>query len=192
MKWTRQWNLRGRIATMAIFTFALLLAGCGQETAESEAPLVESTVVSTEQTVSADIEESETADKGEETPGRFQYDYTRLYGGIQGLPVIEEKQAMAEGKTLLTLQTSLPNSWLKYSIEGFNRQSTDYFIRLEETYGEGVKERLSVELMAGRSLRNTFLSRSDWVFDTGIGGGPVPGLREFWNFCCPVRKTCGG
>lgn len=94
---TRQWNLWGRITVMAILTFTLFLAGCGKETAESEEPSVEGTEKSTEQTVSADIE------KTEETPGRFRYDYARLYGGMQGLPVIEEEQALAESKTLLTL-----------------------------------------------------------------------------------------
>ena len=97
-----------------------------------------------------DVEEPETTGTSEDAPKRFQYDYARLHGGMQGLPGIEEEQAMAEGKNLLTLQTSLPNPWLTDSIAGFNRQSADYFIRLEETYGEGVEERLSVELMAGR------------------------------------------
>lgn len=69
---------------------------------------------------------------------------------MQRLSFIEEEQAMAEGKTLLILQTSLPNPWLTDSVNGFDRQSTDYFIRLEETYGKDVEERLSVELMAGR------------------------------------------
>lgn len=101
MEKKRQWNLKSRIAAMAILAFALFLAGCGKETSESEEPSVERTEKSTEQMVSADTE------RAEETSGRFQYDYTRLYGGMQGLPVIEEKQAMAEGKTLLTLQTSL-------------------------------------------------------------------------------------
>ena len=179
MKGIRQWNLRGRIATMAILAFALFLTGCGNGTAESVQPSVESTVESTEQTVSADIEEPETADALEQTPGRFQYDYTKLYGEMQGLPVIGEEQAMAEGKTLLTLQTSLPNPWLTNSIAGFNRQSADYFIRLEETYGDDVKERLSAELIAGRGpdiFDGSVFNVNESVLEKGVLVDLAPGL----------------
>lgn len=143
----RQWNPKGRMTAMAVLVFTLLLAGCGKEAAWSAEPSDKSVEESPEQTVSAEIDEPETTDAAQETSGQFQYD-EKLFA--LGLPVIEEDQAVAEGKTLLTLQASLVNPWLKYSIAGFNRQSTDYFVRLEETYDEDVEERLSVELMAGR------------------------------------------
>ena len=179
MKGIRQWNLRGRITTMTILAFALFLTGCGKGTTETEEPSAESTVESMEQTVSADIEEPETADTLEQTPGRFQYDYTKLYGGMQGLPLIGEEQAMAEGKTLLTLQTSLPNPWLTDSIAGFNRQSADYFIRLEETHGDDVEERLSVELIAGRGpdiFDGSVFNVNESVLKKGVLVDLAPGL----------------
>ncbi|MDE5893122.1 MAG: ABC transporter substrate-binding protein [Acetatifactor sp.] len=164
---------------MTILAFALFLTGCGKGTTETEEPSAESTVESMEQTVSADIEEPETADTLEQTPGRFQYDYTKLYGGMQGLPLIGEEQAMAEGKTLLTLQTSLPNPWLTDSIAGFNRQSADYFIRLEETHGDDVEERLSVELIAGRGpdiFDGSVFNVNESVLKKGVLVDLAPGL----------------
>lgn len=161
---------------MAILAFTLLLAGCGREAAGSVEPSVESAVESHDQTISADIEALETTDTAEETPGQFQYD-EKLFA--LGLPVIEEEQALAEGKTLLTLQTSLVNPWLKYSVAGFNRQSNAYFIRLEETYGEDVKERLSVELMAGRGpdiITGSVMNVSESILKKGVVVDLAPGL----------------
>lgn len=176
MTWLRQSNARGRISAVAILAFTLFLAGCGREAAGSVEPPAESTGKSGEQTVSADIEESEAADTAEETPERFQYD-EKLFA--LELPVIEEDQAMAAGKTLLTLQTSLPNAWLKYAIAGFNRQSTDYFIRLEETYGEDVQDRLSVEIMAGRGpdiITGSVINVSESILKKGVLVDLAPGL----------------
>lgn len=118
-----QKNLRGQIAAMAILVLALLLTGCGKEAAVAEKPSAECTGPSMEQTVSVNIEEPETTDTAEETPDRFQYD-EKLFA--LGLPVVTEEQSMAEGKTLLTLQPNLPNTWLKNAVAGFNRQSADY------------------------------------------------------------------
>lgn len=154
----------------------MLLAGCGKETIGDLEPSAEGKGESTDQTMFTGIEASETTDTAEETPERFQYD-EKLFA--LGLPVIEEDQAMAEGKTLLTLQTSLVNPWLKYSIAGFNRQSTDYFIRLEETYGEDVKERLSVEIIAGRGpdiITGSVIDVSESILEKGVLVNLAPGL----------------
>lgn len=172
----RQWNPKGRITAMAVLVFTLLLAGCGKEAAGSAEPSDKSVEESPEQTVSAEIDEPETTDPAQETSGQFQYD-EKLFA--LGLPVIEEDQAVAEGRTLLTLQASLVNPWLKYSIAGFNRQSTDYFVRLEETYDEDVEERLSVELMAGRGpdiITGSVMNVSESILKKGVLVDLAPGL----------------
>lgn len=116
-------EFEGQIAAMAILVLALLLTGCGKEAAVAEKPSAECTGPSMEQTVSVNVEEPETTDTAEETPDRFQYD-EKLFALV--LPVVTEEQSMAEGKTLLTLQPNLPNTWLKNAVAGFNRQSADY------------------------------------------------------------------
>lgn len=191
MKWTRKWNLRGRIAAMAIIAFALLLAGCGRKPGESGESSNKGTVESAEQKLPFD--------KAQETPRKYQYDYAKLYGGMQGLPLVEEDQAMAEGKILLTLQTALPNPWLKDSVNGFNRQSTDYFIRLEETYGEGVEDRLSMELAAGRGpdlFDGSVFSISESVLQKGVLVDLAPGLDAMGitdeDYFPAVRALCMG
>lgn len=160
---------KGRIATMAILTFSLLLAGCGREIAESEGQ-------STQQTISADSEERETTDRTEETQRQFQYD-EKLF--TLDLPVVTEEQAMAEGKTLLTLQPHLANTWLKETVNGFNRQSADYFIRLEEPMGESDEERLSVEIIAGRGpdiISGNVLKVNESILKKGVLVDLAPGL----------------
>lgn len=183
MKGIRQWNPRGRIAAMTILAFALLLTGCGKGTAKNGESTAESTGESKEQTVSvesADIEDSETADKTEETSGRFQYDYTKLYGGWGGLPIIEEEQAKADGKTILTLQTFFANPWLKEAIAGFNRQSTDYFISLSETDDyESDRVRMSIEIMAGRGpdiITEFMFEPDESILKKGVLLDLAPGL----------------
>lgn len=160
---------KGRIATMAILTFSLLLAGCGREITESEGQ-------STQQTISADSEERETTDRTEETQRQFQYD-EKLF--TLDLPVVTEEQAMAEGKTLLTLQPHLANTWLKETVNGFNRQSADYFIRLEEPMGESDEERLSVEIIAGRGpdiISGNVLKVNESILKKGVLVDLAPGL----------------
>lgn len=175
MEKIRQWKLRSQITAIAALAFVLLLEECGKEMAESEEP-AESTEESIEQTISADIEDQQTTDTAGETSRRFQYD-EKLFA--LGLPVIEEEQAIAEGKTLLTLQPHLSNSWLKEAIDGFNRQSADYFIRLEETKGEGDEERLFAEIMAGRGpdiiVGNVF-EVSESILKKGVLVDLAPGL----------------
>ncbi|MCM1118856.1 MAG: ABC transporter substrate-binding protein [bacterium] len=146
MRGMRRWNRWKRTATMAVLVSALILAGCGRETPGSGEETVGSTGEAPDQTVSAEVQGSE-ADK-QEAERSFQYDAIRLYGGVGGLPpVIGEEQAVAEGRTVVTLQTSWVNAWLKYSVAGFNRQSEEYFIKIDR---DGDEDRLSVELMAGR------------------------------------------
>lgn len=188
MKRIRQKNLRCRAAAMALLAFTLFLAGCGKETSGSEETLAESTAESMEQTasteqtvtaeptVSADTEESDTPDSSEDTPGRFQYN-EKLFA--LGLPVVTEEQAKADGKTVLTLQASLVNPWLKDSIAGFNRQSADYFVRLEETYEDGVKDRVAAEIVAGRGpdiLTGSVLEISESVLEKEVLVDLAPGL----------------
>lgn len=133
----------------AILAFPLLLTGCGSKTPESGAPSGKSAEGSEPQTVSSNSEESKSEDfKWEEATGRFQYDENKLY--FHGKPAVEEEQALAEGKTLLTLRAHLSNSWLKYAIDGFNRQSANFFIRLEDNQGSAEEELVLVEILAGR------------------------------------------
>jgi len=132
---------------MVILVYILFLAGCGRETTESGGLSAGSTGESVVQTASADSEEPKTTDTAVETEKRFQY-HEELFA-IE-LPVVTEEQAAAAGKTLLVLQPNLPNTWLKEAAAGFNRQSADYFIRLEEPKEESEKERLFAEIVAGR------------------------------------------
>lgn len=152
MKRTRHWNLRRQTAAVLLLVSALFVAACGGEAAEGKEPPLESTA--TEQTAAASTEESKTPVSPEDgtvptegTSGRFQYN-EKL--SALGLPVVSEEQALADGKTVLTLQASLVNPWLRDSIAGFNRQSADYFVRLEETYEDGAEDRLAAEIVAGR------------------------------------------
>ncbi|MCM1119685.1 MAG: ABC transporter substrate-binding protein [bacterium] len=181
----RQRNLQSRIVAMAILIFALLLAGCGRGTAESEEASVEGTKQSPEQTVSADTEESATesesgtSDREEIASGLFQYDYIKLHGDMQALPVIREEQAIEEGRTVLTLQTSWVNAWLKDSIAGFNRQSADYFIKISQTYEDDDIDRLSVELLAGKGpdiLSSEIFEINENILKKGILLDLAPGL----------------
>lgn len=143
---------RSRTATMALFLCALLLAGCGKGIEESEEQETEKTEQTWEVTASA-------GGSSEEPERRFQYDdrklYSYMYEGIN-VPekIVSEEQARAEGRVILTLQESLASSWLSDSIKAFNRQNTDYFIRLQETGWSAAQkdcmDRMAVEIMAGK------------------------------------------
>lgn len=162
-------NTKGQIAVTAILTFALLLTGRGRETAENEEN-------STQQTISADSEEHETTDRTEPEQRQFQYD-EKLFS--LELPVVTEEQAMAEGKTLLTLQPHLANTWLKLAVNGFNRQSADYFIRLEEPMEESDEERLSAEIIVGRGpdiISGNVLKINESILKKGVFVDLAPGL----------------
>lgn len=161
---------KSQIAAMTILIFTLLLlAGCGRESAESEGH-------STQQTIPADSEEQETTDRTEAAQRRFQYD-EELF--TSELPVVTEEQAMAEGKTLLTLQPHLANTWLKETVDGFNRQNANYFIRLEEPKGESDEERLSAEIIAGRGpdiISGNVLKVNEGILKKGVFVDLAPGL----------------
>ncbi|MCM1120074.1 MAG: hypothetical protein NC543_12040 [bacterium] len=137
-------NQRSRIVIIVFLVGMLLLVGCGREIEEGREP-------SEEITVSAD-------EAVEEPEKHFQYDDRKLYGYMyEGIDVpekvVSEEQARAEGRVILTLQESFASSWLAESVKGFNRQSTDYFVSLQESgfAGQsGVKDRMAVEIMAGR------------------------------------------
>lgn len=165
-----------RIAVTAILACAFFLIGCSGETAESPELPAESTEESMEQMVSEDTNEQETADTAAETPKRFQY-REELFA--LGLPVVTEEQATAAGKTLLTLQPNLPNTWLKNAVAGFNRQSADYFIRLEEPKETSEKERLFAEVMAGRGpdiIAGNVFEINEGILKKGILADLAPGL----------------
>ncbi|MCM1118891.1 MAG: ABC transporter substrate-binding protein [bacterium] len=146
-------NRRGRMVVMAFLVGLLLLVGCGKEPAESGELPTERTEQAEEVTASAD----EAVDESEK---HFQYDFRKLYPHLyEGMNVpekiVSEEQARAEGRVILTLQESFASSWLAESIKGFNRQSTDYFVSLQESGWGGPEQsdcmdRMAVEIMAGR------------------------------------------
>lgn len=175
MRGMRRWNRWKRTATMAVLVSALLLAGCGRETSGSGEETVGSTGEVSDQAVSTEVQGSE-ADKPE-AERSFQYDAIGLYGGVGELPpVIGEEQAVAEGRTVVTLQTSWVNAWLKYSVAGFNRQSEEYFIKVDL---DGDEDRLSVELMAGRGpdiIGEDMLEVGESILKKGVVVDLAPGL----------------
>lgn len=161
MERIRYWLLKNRMTVMAILTVTLFLAGCGRRTDGSIETSVEGTGESGEQTVPADA--------AEEVSGQFQYDEARLFD--PELPVIEEEQALTEGRILLTLQPHLPNTWLKDAVDGFNRQSADYFIRLEDPMTESDEERLLAEIIAGRGpdiIAGNVLAVNESILKKGV------------------------
>lgn len=168
-------TVRHSVIFSAILTFSLLLAGCGRGTAGSEESSAEDSG-QLQQTISADSEEQETTDKTETTQGQLQYieDIFSL-----GLPVVTEEQALADGKTLLTLKPNLSNTWLKEAVNGFNRQSADYFIRLEEPKTDGDEERITAEIIAGRGpdiLSGNVLNITESLLKKGVLVDLAPGL----------------
>ncbi|MCM1118890.1 MAG: ABC transporter substrate-binding protein [bacterium] len=145
-------NPKNRVVVMAFFVGLLLLVGCGKEPEENGELPTERTGQAEEVTASAD----EAVDESEK---HFQYDFRKLYPHLyEGMNVpekiVSEEQAIEEGRIILTLQESIASSWLAESIKGFNRQSTDYFVKLLESgYGPekgDCTERMAVEIMAGR------------------------------------------
>ncbi|MCM1120075.1 MAG: hypothetical protein NC543_12045 [bacterium] len=134
-------NRKGRMAVTAFLLGLLLFAGCGRR-AEGNGEL-----------------STEGIEQVEESEKHFEYDdrklYPHFYEGIN-VPerVVSEEQARAEGRMILTLQESRASSWLIESVKGFNRQSTDYFVILQQS-GWGPEkidcmDRMAVEIMAGR------------------------------------------
>lgn len=169
-------KVRHCVIFSTILTFALLLSACGRGTAGSEGPSVGGSEQASQQTISAGSEESETTDRAETTQRQYQY-----IEGIfsQGLPVVTEEQAMAEGKTLLTLKPNLSNTWLREAVEGFNRQSADYFIRLEEPKVDGDEDRITAEIIAGRGpdiISGNVLNITESLLKKGVLVDLAPGL----------------
>lgn len=143
--WNRK-KRRYRTIGMVILLSALVLAGCGKGTGESG----EMSADAGKDTEGQD-KESGSKKESSEAP---EYDYEKMFEQMSGQSVVTEEQAKEKGRIILTLQHSAASSWLQDAIDGFNRQSDDYYIRLEESgWGEALetcRDRMSVEIAAGR------------------------------------------
>ena len=193
MRDIRQWNLKARIIKTAILACALFLAGCGQGMAGNGETSAETREETAEQTVSADVrdpeitdgtadtEESGAIDETAETQGQSRYEIVRnkqLSEMLEeGYAVIEEDQAIADGKTLLTLHADLSNTYLDNIVVDFNRHSADYFIRLEREPDD--EERMLAEIMAGRGpdmISGEVFSVTESILRKGVLVDLAPGL----------------
>lgn len=187
-----------------ICTFSLFLTGCGQTAAQSgeTAAATGDREESGEQTAdtpetaenAADISEPENTDSPADTDAPESIDWTALitqehslYETVRGrqisetleedYTVIEEEQALADGKTLLTLRMDLSNTYLDEIVAGFNRQSADYFVRLERESGDA--DRVLTEITAGRGpdiLSGEVFPITESLLRKGVFVDLAPGL----------------
>lgn len=126
--------------------------------------------------------ESETIDEAAKAQAQTRYEALRdkqLSEMLRedGFLPIEEEQAVADGKTVLTLLANLPSTYLDNIVVGFNRQSTDYFIRLERETGD--TERVLTEIIAGRGpdiISGEVFKVTESILKQGVLVDLAPGL----------------
>lgn len=90
--------------------------------------------------------------------------------------IVTEEQAREQGQGILTMQVTSAGDYITNSVAGFNRQSDNYYILIQEIgFGESLRicrERTIAELIAGRGPDifegDTFPTINESVLEKGI------------------------
>lgn len=160
-------------AGLAVLLFSCTFtAGCGRYEETGQQP-EQTEALSESITASGETEQKEeTVPEDKTEPFRFNPDL--IYGAAQG--IVTESQAREQGRDILTLQVTFADDMITNSVAGFNRQSDNYYILIQEIgFGESLRtcrERTIIELIAGRGPDifegDTFPTINESVLEKGI------------------------
>lgn len=155
-----------------------LFAGCGKEQVSEMTKEAQEDTGYSEETESAPDSTDVSESYAEEPSKSFTFNPDKAFS--QPTAVTEE------GKIVLTLQDSMASQWLIDSVNGFNRQSDTYYIRLLESgTGEPLaacRDKMSVEIVAGKGpdlFTGDVLSINETMIEKGYIEDLAPKLEEF-------------